>query len=251
MEDIMSTALKSIKVIFIALFILSFTKTLGDSIGKISFILGSPNEVNILKNNSKVWTNAKLYSKVFNGDKIKTKQESRCEIKLNNQSLIRIGENSLFHLKNISNEISEKSELSFGRIWFNLKKLLKKDRFTLKTPTAVCSVRGTIFRVESDSSTRIAVYDGAVDVGPVWIIQKQTPEQKRESGKSLQPYEVPAPHEIPPPFEVTLQQWIQIVQGYQIEIKDDGKYAKTKINEAVDNKLEWVNWNKKRDKLTE
>ena len=243
----MSTTSKLLKIFLISFLAFGFTKNSTNSIGKITFILGKPNQVNILKLGNDNWQSARLFSKVYNGDKINTKNESRCELKLNDQSLIRIGENTTYRLKQNSSGLTRDSQLSFGRIWFNIKSLLKKESFAIKTPTAVCSIRGTIFRMETDSTTRIAVYDGAVDVGPIDGLPKQ--EEQHNQTKSLQPVEVPGPHEIPPPFEVTLDQWIRIVQGYQIEIRSDGKYAKSKIDETEDQKSEWVKWNIIRDKL--
>ena len=97
MEDIMGTAAKLLRIILVPFFMLSFIKATGSSIGKITFILGSPQEITILKSGVENWTIIKLFSHVYDGDRIKTKQESRCEISLNDRSLIRIGENSMFH----------------------------------------------------------------------------------------------------------------------------------------------------------
>jgi len=246
----MKITTKLLKIFLISFLALGFTKDSKKPVGKITFILGSPSQVNILRTDQNNWTNAELFSQVCNGDKIKTQKESRCEIRLNDRSNIRIGENTTFRLKQDSDGLGKDSQLSLGRIWFNIKSLLKKETFSIKTPTAVCSIRGTIFRMDADSTTRIAVYDGAVDVGPVGITQEQLQQQQKPT-KSLKPYEVPGPSEIPPPFEVTLDQWVHIVKGYQIEIRNDGKYAKSKIDETEDSKSEWIKWNAMRDKMTE
>jgi len=247
----MRTATNLLKILFIVIFAIGFTNDPNNSIGKVSFLLGNPGDVKILTEGFRYWSDAQIFSQVFTGDQIKTTAESRCEVKLQDQSVIRIGENSSFCLKGNEDRISDDSKLSFGRIWLNIRSMFKKDQFTIKTPTAVCSIRGTIFRMEADSTTRIAVYNGSVDVGPNTISQQDPGEQPQNQGKSLKPYEVPGPHEIPPPFEVTLDQWIQIVQGYQIEIRNDGKYAKSKINEEIDQQSEWVKWNMNRDNTNE
>lgn len=241
-----TTIFKAASVILCTLLISGFVSSQQDSMGKINFILGDKGDVNILHANQKKWIDAELYKNVFNGDQLKTKAESRCELKLNDQSLIRIGENTSFTLTedNLDNKFN--SEIKKGRLWANIKKLNKKSKFELRTPTAVCSIRGTIYRVDADSSTKILVYEGAVDVGPLTAANKDTTAPQEQ--KIYQPpHEIPGPTQIPGPFEVTLDQWVQIVAGYQIEVRQDGKYHKSKINESIDGQDDWVQWNLERD----
>ena len=247
----MRTASKLIVVILLSICSFGFLEDSKNSLGKINFILGRPDEVHILPQDQDEWRQARLYAPVFNGDKVNTKQESRCEIKLTDFSVIRIGENSTFQVNKNLAKTGGESRLSVGKIWLNIKSLFDKEQFAIKTPTAVCAIRGTILRIEADSSTNIAVYEGAVDVGPVWGASEQLKQQQEKQTKSLKPFEVPGPYEIPPPFEVTLDQWIRIVQGYQIEIRRDGKYAKKKIDEAEDQKSDWIKWNQMRDESAE
>ncbi|MBN2011007.1 FecR domain-containing protein [candidate division KSB1 bacterium] len=220
-----------------------------NNVGNVNFILGGANDVRILKTGQDQWRPAHLYAPVTNGDQVQTQNESRCEIKMIDKSLIRIGENSNFTVTDIKQENQRNTSLSWGKIWMNIKSLAQKETFYVKTPTAVCSIRGTIFRVDSDSTTRIAVYDGKVDVGPKSMLNDQNQAVQQPQTRSLKPVVIPGPHEIPPPFEVSLEQWVQIVKGYQIEIRADGKYAKTKIDTTVDSQLDWVKWNQQRDQM--
>jgi hypothetical protein len=90
------------------------------------------------------------------------------------------------------------------------------------------------------------VYQGSVDVGPLWATQSDTSHPKQQ--KIFQPpHEVPGPTQVPGPFEVSLDQWVRIVAGQQIEVRADGKYHKSKINEQIDQEDEWVRWNRQRD----
>lgn len=241
-----TTIFKAVGVVFCAAIITGFVSAQQDSMGKINFLLGKPDDVNILHCQETKWSNAKLFSQVFNGDQIKTKAESRCEIKLNDQSLIRIGEKTAFTLN--KDNLNEKfnSEIKKGRLWANIRKLNKKRKFQLRTPTAVCSIRGTIYRVDADSSTKILVYEGAVDVGPLSATGTDS-TAPREKKMYQPPHEVPGPTQVPGPFEVTLDQWVQIVAGYQIEVRADGKYHKSKINDSIDGQDDWVKWNLERD----
>ena len=221
-----------------------------DSIGTISFMIGQGSDVQIKSNADKGWSNAKLNQSVYDADIIRTASESRCEVTLSDKSVVRIGENSEFVFSDVTVQEYKKninSELKKGKIWLNVKTLHDtKSTFQVKTPTAVCAVRGTIYRVDSDSSTTCLVYDGAVDVGPASLgggtmVQPQT--------NSLQPVEVPGPYTIPPPYEVSLEDWVRIVQGFQITVRPDGKYAKSRIDTNTDAALDWVQWNRQRDQI--
>lgn len=236
-------------MIVLAIGIMALAVAKNDPIGKINFILGSPGDVRLVRAGSAAWESAKLYSTIYSGDQLKTAQESRCEIKLaENRGLIRIGENTnfIFQQDQLANKFN--SELSKGRIWANIRSVGQRSQFQLKTPTAVCAIRGTIYRIDADSTTRVLVYQGAVDVGPLWAVKSDS-SRPGEPAILRQPFEVPGPTQVPGPFEVSLEQWVRIVAGQQIEIRGDGKYNKTPIDQQMDNHDDWVQWNKRRDGL--
>lgn len=219
-------------------------------IGRITFLLGREGEVTIHHANDAAWIPAKLKMPVLRGDQIKTAAESRCEVKLNDGSVIRIGENSLFDFEesNLSKTTKQiDASIKRGKFWANILKLKgKQDKFEVKSPTAVCAIRGTIYRVETDSTTRVAVYDGEVDVGPSQNLREQLQQQPRPPGP---PVQIPGPTEMPGPYQITLEQWTRLVQGYQLEIRGDGRYAKSKIDTTAEMQVDWVRWNKERDRL--
>ncbi len=219
------------------------------TIGKINFILGKEFEVTIRHAGEAKWFPVRLKMEVRRGDRIKTAKETRCEIKLNDGSVIRMGENSEFDFQqsNISKSTRQiDAGLSIGKIWaFVTKWANPKDQFSVKSPTAVCAVRGTIYRMEADSTTRVAVYDGQVDVGPTQDLRQQL-QQQRPPGP---PVQVPGPTQIPGPYQVSLEQWVRLVKGYQIEVRNNGRYAKTQIDSTAEAQVDWVRWNKERDRL--
>ncbi len=237
------------RIIIVVLFLnslLGFAQTSQKSLGRVNFVLGSPGDVKIQPDGKKYWFNARINSAVYNGDCFRTQSESRCEIKLKNNGIIRIGENADFTLRESGTDGRNNSELRSGSLWANIKQLFSKNKFQVKTPTAVCSIRGTIYRIDADSSTKVCVYKGAVDVGPAWMADDDSTRSARPE-QYQQPHEVPGPTEVPGPFEVTLDQWVRIVAGYQIEINQQGKYHKSKIDEQADKENDWVKWNKLRD----
>ncbi len=243
-----ATILKPAIYLLCIIVITGFVRWDDTSIGKINFILGGMNDVTLMRAGQSSWQNVKLYSAICNGDQIKTNKQSRCETKLNDKSIIRIGENTTFafHENQLNKNI--RAEIKSGRIWAYVKRLRIRSNFQVRTPTAVCAVRGTIYRIDADSSTRILVYQGSVDVGPVGTVQGDT-SRSQEQRIFQPPHEVPGPTQVPGPFEVTLDQWVRIVAGFQIEVRPDGKYHKSKINQQIDKEDDWVKWNRQRDEL--
>jgi hypothetical protein len=101
-------------------------------------------------------------------DVLKTSDLSFCDIKLGG-SLVRIKVKSDVMLSFLSaNDGIEDvgMELGIGKILCKPKKLLKSEKFVVKTHTAVAGVRGTSFIVEADrnNTTRIKVFDGMMKV---------------------------------------------------------------------------------------
>ncbi|NIV72829.1 hypothetical protein GWN26_13115 [Candidatus Saccharibacteria bacterium] len=248
----------------IVLLFFSFQQSAKDPVGKISFYL---NRVFIIPSGSSNLRYAQFNMDVFPGDKIETKKESRCELTLRNGDIVRIDENSIFTLEDV--EISEQaikaeSFLSIGKIWSNIKKIFTdEDKFKVKSPSAVIAVRGTIYRVNAneDTTTEVIVYDGEVEVGPQVAgtgavdTTKKVPEAEEPKGPPQEvapPEEVPGPTEVAPPEEVSVETWLEIVKAQQqIIVKPDGSYEKMEYDMAEDAKLDWVQWNKKRDELLE
>lgn len=220
-----------------------------DTVGSISFVLGKNEEVSVLRHESTKWQPAQLKMPVLQGDQIQTAAESRCEIRLNDGSVIRIGEKSLFDLEQSSLAKSNRQvdgTLKRGSIWANIFKLKwGREKFEIKSPTAVCAVRGTIYRMEADSTTRVAVYDGQVDIGPATGLRQRLQQQTRPLGP---PQQVPGPTEIPGPYEVSLDQWVRLVAGFQIEIRENGRYAKSTIDSSREARDDWIQWNLQRDR---
>ncbi len=219
------------------------------ALGKINFLLGKAGEVRVQHTAGNEWSPAALQMPVREGDKIQTQTESRCEIKLSDGSLIRIGEKSMFDFETsraAKDARQFNASVSYGKIWANILSLFgTKEKFEIKSPTAVCAIRGTIYSIAADSTTRVAVYDGQVDVGPTTSLRDKLQQQAPRPGA---PQQVPGPTRVPGPYQVTLEQWVRLVEGYQMEIRNDGRYAQTPINTALQQQDDWVQWNLTRDR---
>ncbi len=219
-----------------------------NAIGTVNFILGNADDVTILRAGHAEWQPAKLYGPIYTGDQIKTNKESRCETKLANHGIVRIGENTIFTFNEASLGKRLDAQVTFGRLWANIRHSGRGSNFWIRTPNAVCSVRGTIYRIDADSSTRVKVYQGRVDVGPLWATKRDT-SAVRQPNIFQAPIPVPGPTQVPGPFEVSLDHWIQIVAGQQIEVRANGQYHTSNFDIKQDRDDDWVRWNQERDQM--
>ena len=236
-----------ILLIFLAgLLVISFTPE-QPSVGKVTFPLGN---VLLLGKGDTRFRKATFNMPIKNGDKIETKKQSRCELTYDDGSVVRIDEQSIYTVEKalVSEEKKEvESKLSIGKLWANLKKLIRgKDSWKLKSPAAVVAVRGTIYRMNAgaDSSTQVLVYQGQVDVQPAAGVGGQ----QGMGAVPGRPKQVQAPTQVAGPKQVSMTQWFEIVKAQQqIVVLPDGSYAKSDFNIEQDAKLDWVRWNKERD----
>jgi len=237
-------------IVVLALVVAAPHPPLAPVIGNVSFLLGGPNDVTVALEGDANWLPAKLKMDVRGGDRVQTRAESRCEVKLRDGSVVRIGEKTLFDFAKSNVSGSSKSvnaSVKQGKIWANVTKLqTSRDKFEIKSPTAVCAIRGTAYRMDADSTTRVAVYQGNVDVGPTDSLRSVIQRQPRPPGP---PQQVPGPTQVPGPYQVSLEQWVRLVQGNQLEVRRDGRYAVTPINTVAEQNVDWIQWNLQRDRL--
>ncbi|GAB4028247.1 MAG: hypothetical protein Fur0012_00150 [Elusimicrobiota bacterium] len=121
----------------------------------------------IKNENSLSWTQIKEEEqsiKIKGSDEIRTARASSAEILMDDGTRIKIAPFSYFRLES-ENSSAAKINLLAGKIRNWVKKFSRK--FEVKTPTAVCAVRGTDFMVSSDNegNTRVEVYEGSVLAG--------------------------------------------------------------------------------------
>lgn len=101
---------------------------------------------------------------VSGGDKIRTGKRSRATIHFEGGSRIEIGQNGSFTLEG-TGPTGSSIFMNFGFMKAWVAKRVNRH-FLIRTPTAVCSVRGTHFSVEVDRSgmTRVAMFEGLLNV---------------------------------------------------------------------------------------
>ncbi|MBL8025842.1 MAG: FecR domain-containing protein [Fibrobacteres bacterium] len=232
------------KKLFLFSLLASFSLLSAESIGKVSYFVGS---VKLKGGTAAEWKDAKINLPVTSGDQVKTDKSDRLEITLRDGSLIRISELSEITLT-APNGKTIAPAVKKGKIWANIKKLGQRNYdFEVTSSTATAAIRGTIFRMdELDSSTVVSVYDGKVAVGPGSDLKSKY----KEKGQSLERKEVSGPQEVAGPYEVSLMDWVNIVKGQRISIKRDGKFAQEKIDMTREiSSDDWVKFNMERDSI--
>ena len=220
--------------------------------GKVTFPLG---DVQVQVAKTPDWTKAAMNQELFVGDRLKTAVKSRCEITLNGGGKFRIAEKSEVLLTEAKVTALKKdfgATVTRGQVWVAAKAAFGETKnVAVRTPTAVAAIRGTKYRaVAGEEESSVLVYDGKVDVNWAQGLDQSEEDQQGDSGgpiRLIQPTEVAPPEEVPGPYEVTLEDWITIVEGIQINVRADGKYSMFEFDQAADAGLDFVRWNKDLD----
>lgn len=103
-------------------------------------------------------------TRLGNGDELRTARASTVEILMEDGSRVKLAPVSAFRMT-AEGKDAVSLGLYFGRVRSWVKKFSKK--FEVRTPSAVCAVRGTDFMVASDEkgNSRVEVYEGSVLAG--------------------------------------------------------------------------------------
>lgn len=135
-----------------------------DFSGEIGEIKGT---VEILKEGETEWLPVVSEMPVQLKDRLKSAENSSCNLELDDGSIIFIGENtetSVEMLELTAESHNSKIALWFGKIIANISKS-KNTKMEVHSPTAIVAVRGTEFAVESKAEeTDVGVFDGEVGV---------------------------------------------------------------------------------------
>jgi len=226
--------------------------------GKISLPLG---RVQVQKGGAGEFKRAMPRMSIQEKDVIKTLAKSRCEITLVGGGKLRIGENSELEITEANVKPMEKTfgaTLKKGDAWVAAKAAFgEKKNVAVRTPTAVAAIRGTTYRAKAgNDESSVLVYDGKVDVNAASNVSEAREEQRRQGFQpqggaprfKLGPVtEIQAPTQVAGPYEVSLEDWVSLVEGMQINVRKDGKYSMFKFDQDEDDGLDFVKWNKELD----
>ncbi|OGS13728.1 MAG: hypothetical protein A2234_01030 [Elusimicrobia bacterium RIFOXYA2_FULL_58_8] len=98
---------------------------------------------------------------LYPGDNIKTGASSRVGLVTKGGAEVRLNENSSFEMS-ASGRVREMLNLSVGQLWTRM--LHRMAKINVRTPSAVCAIRGTEADIEQRSLLTVKVYEGHVDV---------------------------------------------------------------------------------------
>ena len=226
--------------------------------GKVTLPLG---RVQVQKGGTGDFKRAMPRMSIHEKDIVKTLAKSRCEITLVGGGKLRIGQNSELEITEANVKPMEKNfgaTLKKGDVWVAAKAAFgEKKNVAVRTPTAVAAIRGTKYRAKAgEDESSVLVYDGKVDVNAAKNVIDARNQQMRQGGPqggaapkfTLGPVtEMQAPTQVAGPYEVSLEDWISLVEGMQINVRKDGKYSMFKFDQDTDAGLDFVKWNKEQD----
>ena len=130
--------------------------------GKVNaVVVYAKGDVQVMRAGEKVYSELKVNDLLYAGDSIKTGAKSRAGLVTKGGADIRLNENSSFDLAPGS-RVRELIDLSTGQLWTRM--LHKMAKIDVRTPAAVCAVRGTEADIEQRSLLTVKVYEGHVDV---------------------------------------------------------------------------------------
>jgi hypothetical protein len=135
---------------------------------KVQFVSG---KVEVSKNGED-WEKIRNNHVLVEGDWLKTKDDSKCEIKLDDGTLLKLESNTFIGLGEFDYEGGDKTLLQMleGSVLMKITKLGDGDEFGVDAVSAVAGVRGTEFKVtvtpggndKKDSVVEIEVLEGKV-----------------------------------------------------------------------------------------
>jgi hypothetical protein len=111
------------------------------------------------------------------GDIVTTGEKSFMVVQMGNRLMFRVEAESKMEIKSIIEFGKNELDLSKGLVLSKLSKLQKGEQYLIKTPTAVASVRGTVFSAEFNNGvSNVAVTEGKVNVKQLTLAEEKAPD---------------------------------------------------------------------------
>lgn len=122
------------------------------------------------------------------GDTIRTGPASVAEVIVQNVGMFRVSENSELKMEELQEKNKTIIRLDKGKAGFFLLKQTQDQDTTVRLPTAVAGVRGTKFLASAEGGSKVALFDGAVQVADPasqTLVLDKPGEVKLKAGESL------------------------------------------------------------------
>jgi hypothetical protein len=171
------------------------------------------------------------------GDSVRSLADSRAEIKLVDNYIIRIGSSTIIG-------IGEAAEVTLqsGEIWAAIKPIEQLGSLKIRSPVTIAEIREAVarFSVGEDGSTEIKVYEGQIDLRILPVIEQ--PES--ESSDSIS-------DEATDTLDTVIsEEKILLGADHKIVVTSGGEivYHSAFGSDDPDEDTDWVRWNKDRDR---
>jgi len=244
-----------------------FAKPPGKSLGKITFYMG---DIKLQQAGNVKWSNATFNTGVSQSDKVKTDRQSRCEVTFTTKKVMRVGEKSIVEITK-DKAGTEEITMKKGSAWLSLFLPWGKSKFRMKTPSSVCSIRGTVYRLDSDENqTTYRCYEGTIAVTPFQedgttpgdstfeigageelILVMNFEEYKKQQEKAIEDFKRKEMEDFEKFKQQDQQQFDDMLKKDAEDFKkiNNLNYKRTSFDRSEDMKSDWVQWNMERDKL--
>lgn len=235
--------------------------------GSITLPLGS---VLVQHEVSDNWMKAGFKDSVHVREKVKTLERSRCEITLKDQAVLRIGERTVMELVPTLKG-RKRVTVSSGSVWVNWFAGDSKSAVAIRTPTSVCAIRGTIYRLSCDSTySRYLVYEGSalvtpfkpgteeledssfvVNAGEELLLVGDFEKYKKAQEEAFRKFEEQEQDEFEK-FKREQEEEFQEFKRVDEKAFQQFKsfyFSSKQFDQEADRKIDWVQWNIERDKI--
>lgn len=118
-------------------------------------------DVKLKRDKASDYVELKVNEALQPGDAIKTGPGAKASLVTKDGAEIRINQNSDFDIPGKS-KVRAMFNLAVGQVWSRM--LHKKARLSVRTPAAVCAIRGTEADIEQKELMTVKVYEGHVDL---------------------------------------------------------------------------------------
>jgi|GEM_PF-793201 len=185
---------------------------------RVAVITAVQGKVEVQRAGENSWRPALSRMELKVSDKVVTKKGGRCEIVLDDGSLIKMRENSTLEINDLKEEEGTKKKSSvfkllMGKLWAKAEPQ-EGARFEVITPAAIAGIRGTEFAiiVLSDGTSDVLVFKGSIEVKSLMEEVREIKTMIVEAGKALgiKPGEAGLMREINPQ---EIEDWQKFVEG--------------------------------------
>lgn len=190
----------------------------------------------VRKPGSEGWLKIEESESVSAGDSVRSLSDSRAEIKLADNYIIRIGSSTIIGIDGAAD-----MTLQSGDIWAVIRPTERLGSMMIRSPVTIAEIGDAVarFSVGKDGSTEIKVYDGQIDLR----ILLARIEEESESSDSISEGPADTLDAVIGEEEILLEANHKIIVTSAGKIVHHSAFGSNDLDEDTD----WVRWNKERD----